>query len=246
MGTDNVPSWNLPVLIDGDIVAYRAATSCEGRGVKDAIDKVDDYISNIVGQCLHLKSSHLYEIFLTGKTNFRFDIAKTADYKGNRKDSPKPRHLKAVREYMIAEYGASVSSGEEADDAIARAATEYDYECIVASIDKDFKQVPCWHYNFVKHQLFKVEEFEGLEYFYQQVLTGDAADNIKGLVGIGPVKATKLLKGCKTEHELYLKCVKAYGGDEERVLENGRLLWLRRTPEELWEPPVKTKEEVTR
>ncbi len=31
--------------------------------------------------------------------------------------------------------------------------------------------------------------------------------------------------------------VKAYDGDEGRVLENARLLWLRRYENQMWEPP---------
>ncbi len=75
--------------------------------------------------------------------------------------------------------------------------------------------------------------------FYKQILTGDAADNIIGLQGIGPVKADKLLNELITEEELYAACVAAYDGDEERVLENARLLWLRRSEGQQWQPPTK-------
>jgi len=47
-----------------------------------------------------------------------------------------------------------------------------------------------------------------------------------------------MLKYCKTEQELYEACVDAYGGDVDRVLENARLLWLRRYEGEMWTPPV--------
>ncbi len=83
----------------------------------------------------------------------------------------------------------------------------------------------------------KVSEWDGLLFFYTQVLTGDNADNIKGLYGVGPKKAAKLLEGCETEQDLYVAVLQAYAGDEDRVIENARLLWLRRYEGQLWEPP---------
>ena len=75
------------------------------------------------------------------------------------------------------------------------------------------------------------------KFFYAQILTGDAIDNIIGLKGIGPVKAGKLLKECDNEMELYAACVAAYDGNEDRVIENARLLWLRREDDQIWAPP---------
>jgi 5'-3' exonuclease len=65
------------------------------------------------------------------------------------------------------------------------------------------------------------------------VLTGDRTDNIIGLKGIGPKKAEKLLKDCKTEREYYDACLKAYDGNQLRVDENLNLLWLRREPNQV-------------
>jgi 5'-3' exonuclease len=73
-----------------------------------------------------------------------------------------------------------------------------------------------------------------------QFLTGDRIDNIIGVKGIGAVKAKKLLEG-KTEREMYEICVEKLGS-EERAIENGILLWLRRHEGQIWTPP--TKEEV--
>ena len=39
------------------------------------------------------------------------------------------------------------------------------------------------------------------------------------------------------EVEMYNKCVEAYDGDVDRVIENARLLWLRREEGQLWHPP---------
>ena len=74
-------------------------------------------------------------------------------------------------------------------------------------------------------------------FFYTQILTGDTADNIIGLYGIGPVKAKKILAGAETEQELFDRCVAQYDGDVDKVVQNARLLWLRRKEGQLWEPP---------
>jgi len=76
-----------------------------------------------------------------------------------------------------------------------------------------------------------------VRFFYTQLLTGDRVDNIIGLKGIGPVKAAKALADLTTDIEMYNKVVEMYDGDKVRVLENARLLWLRRTPGEMWEAP---------
>jgi len=55
---------------------------------------------------------------------------------------------------------------------------------IIVSIDKDFKQVCGWHYNFVKKDKFYVSPEEGLRFFYKQILTGDSIDGIMVLMGL--------------------------------------------------------------
>ena len=225
------------ILIDGDIIAYRAGFSSNDLTAKDAELKVDELISTILSDTEGFADDN-YEVYLTGKGNFRFDIAKTLEYKGNRKDAAKPIHLPHVREYMITKYKATVSEGEEADDLIAIEATKFGMTTVVASIDKDMLQIPCYHYNITRRELSAVGEFTGLKYFYSQILTGDKADNIKGLYRCGPVKADKILNECDTEIKLWNTCVEAYEGDADRVIENARLLWLRREKDQLWEPPV--------
>jgi 5'-3' exonuclease len=98
-------------------------------------------------------------------------------------------------------------------------------------------QIPCKHYNFGRDKWYTVNEWDGLKFFYTQILTGDTADNIIGLHRVGPKTAEKMLDGATTEQEMFRRCVEAYGGDTDRVVENARLLWLRREEGELWQPP---------
>ena len=96
---------------------------------------------------------------------------------------------------MVEHWGAVVSEGEEADDLIGIRATQIGPYAVVASIDKDMLQIPCIHYNLWKKTWTKVSEWDGLLFFYEQILTGDKADNIIGLHGVGPVKAKKVIEG---------------------------------------------------
>lgn len=223
------------ILIDGDIIAYRAGFSTDDLKAYDAESKVDKLIDRVLEDTEFLSTD--YHLYLTGKGNFRFDIANTVEYKGNRKHAIKPIHLKHIREYIIKKYEATVSEGEEADDLIAIEATKVGMTAVVASIDKDMLQLPCYHYNITRRELSAVGEFTGLKYFYSQILTGDKSDNIKGLHRCGPIKANKILDECYTEMKLWVACVEAYEGDTARVIENARLLWLRREEDQLWEPP---------
>ena len=227
------------VLVDGDIIAYRAAFATKDLFPDDAKRKVEELVDYILEKTIDFPfpSKSDYQVYLTGKTNFRFEIAKSYPYKGNRASVEKPIHLGLCRDHMTEKYDAVISINEEADDLIAKEAAAQNYNCVVASIDKDMLQLPCWHFNFGKNEWSKVSEFEGIHFFYTQILTGDAADNIKGLRGIGPKKAEKLLSDCKDEDELWGAIFKAYDGDLDRIIENGRLLWLRRVEDELWCPP---------
>ena len=221
-------------LLDADILCYRVGFATNDEHENTAIETMAVFLEDLL--MFDLIDCEEHELFLTGKVNYRNDIAVTAPYKGNRKDVKKPIHLPLLREYLQTAWAASVSDGQEADDDIAIRATELGDDCIIVSIDKDFMQVPGWHYNFVKKEKKYVTPEEGLRFFYKQILTGDNADNIKGIHRVGDVKATKMLADAKTEQELYACCVEAMGA--ERVLENARLLWLRRQPNQLWEPPI--------
>ena len=206
-------------LIDGDIVAYRCAFAHKEDSIDLACKGVDELMEFILNECSFYNSTGLYEVYITGKNNFRNNIAVTHKYKGNRKDS----------------------AGEEADDLISKEATKIGPKVVIASADKDMLQLAAYHFNFNKNEWKTVDAIEGLQFFYTQILTGDNADNIKGLYRVGPKKAEKILKGITEERELWNTVVKAYDGDVERVLENARLLWLRRYEGEIWQPPHQRK-----
>lgn len=227
-------------LVDADPICYRIAFACKEEPVKYAQYTIDRYIADILLAVDHdTRWYDKWQLFLSDSTanNFRNTIAVSYPYKGNRAE--KPAHLQPLRDHLLNKWQATLAVGEEADDAIAIAAS-HNKQSIMVSIDKDFLQVPGWHYNFVKREHRYVKPKEGLRFFYTQLLTGDNTDNIIGLRGVGAKTADKLLGECNSDEEMFDVCVREYADADmpyERVVENAQLLWLRRTPNQLWQPP---------
>lgn len=178
-----------------------------------------------------------FKVVLSGEDNFRERIATIQKYKGNRDGSEKPAHWKMLREWLIDKPYTIVSEDEEADDVLSKAMMDGHVGC---TIDKDLDNTPGFHYNFNKKTLYTITEAEGMRNFYTQMLTGDKADNIPGIKGIGPKKAEKLLADCETPHnyEDVIYDVYCHSGVyedvKEAMTEVGRLLWMRRTDGEMW------------
>ena len=225
----------MKALVDADLLVYRFGFASEGDPAEFALARLSEFLDNLY---LELSVDEVWG-YLTGKGNFRNEIAVTAPYKGTR-IAAKPYHFQLLREYMERAWGFEVVDGIEADDALGIESyrNEPD-ETIIVSIDKDLNMIRGHHYNFVKEEKYYVTEEDAIRNFYLQILTGDKVDNIIGLQGIGPVKSKKLLQDCTTELEMYETVLKAYDGNEARVLENARLLWILREEKQVWHPPVK-------
>ena len=182
-------------------------------------------------------------VLLSGVGNFRHSIATRASYKGNRAGSVPPTHLKAIRTHLQFKHGAIVSQGEEADDLIGIFMTDFP-DSVCVSIDKDLKQLPGRHYDFVKKEETAVSQKEASYNFYSQVLTGDSTDNVPGASGVGPVKAKKLLEGTRNSYQCWQVCLSQYVKEFGDIsgplyaLEAARLVHVRRSVGQIWEPPV--------
>ena len=222
----------MKALLDADILVYRVGFASKDESEQIALARLTETLTDIV---YFEANCDTFDGFITGHNNYRKDIATILPYKGNR-TAPKPPHYEAMRQHLV-KMGCVEVEGQEADDAIGIAAYSSDpNEYIIVSIDKDLNMLRGTHYNFVKKQFYIVDEDEALKFFYTQLLTGDRTDNIQGIPGIGPRKAAKLLEGLATEAELYKACKEAYD-DDKALLENARLLWIRREPNQLWSPP---------
>lgn len=256
-------------LVDGDVLRYEIGFASEKSWQGDGYVPFD-HVANLLDMrianiCAITNSTEPPILYLTGKTNFRNDIAKRTPYKA--RAGNKPWHYKNLTAYMKAKYDVRLQEGLEADDLLAIEATLRPDEVIICTRDKDLKQVPCWHYSW---ELGNQPEFgpecvdelgrlslstnrkkiigTGMLFFFSQCLTGDAVDSIPGLGGCGPVKAFNTLDGCGSIQEAYKALLEAYravyeDNAEVELLEQGRLLWMTRKlhPDGspvLWELPV--------
>lgn len=226
------------ILIDGDMLVYRVGFACDEETEDVAVRTLDNYLSEMVMDLSEHYTSSI--VYLTGKGNFRDEVAVTLPYKGNRSEKRVPVHKNLLRDYMVSYWNAQVVDGIEADDAIAMKATELNHDAIICSLDKDFKQVPCPMYDYTKKVLTAVKKDEAIRWLYKQALMGDRVDNIPGIYGIGPKKADKIIDPCTTEWECYSTCLTHYWDnelDEDRLLESLNLLYLLRSQEDKYEKP---------
>jgi 5'-3' exonuclease len=145
--------------------------------------------------------------------NFRYAI--DSKYKANR--PPTPDFVKKWRDAITEvfdEFGFIGIDGMEADDAVAIAVEYYrDHynKIVVASFDKDLKQIPDITYYYMKeHTQEEIDANQATYNLCMQMLTGDRTDNIKGLDKIGPVKAKKLLEPAVTRLQMWGCVINAY------------------------------------
>jgi len=135
---------------------------------------------------------------------------------------------------------------------------------VIATRDKDLDTVPGWKFKWwlkgakdengveipeekrqvEKGEVYWVSFIQAFRNFYKQLLTGDSADNIKGLYGVGPKSAwIQQLNDMDEEEEMYdhveEKYHKHFGphyGDKF-LRENADLLHMQRRPNDQWLPP---------
>jgi 5'-3' exonuclease len=222
-------------LIDGDLVAYRCAASAKNESLDVATWRVEALLRQLIRDT----NSTEYIIYLSGPDNFRKGLDPT--YKAHRTQE-RPAFLEDCREYLVKTWGAKVTEGIEADDAIGIEATACFAEgtaFICCSLDKDFRQIPGHHHSWEisgtvngkswtkPAETVFVSPLDGLRNFYKQMLIGDPADNVTGVVGIGKVKAAKLIDPLHTEEDM-ARAVIAFYDSEERYELNRKLLWILR------------------
>ena len=96
--------------------------------------------------------------------------------------------------------------------------------------------------NWERGAIFRdVTYLQGIKHFYTQLLVGDPSDGIKGCPGVGKVNAERILRDCETEIDMCNAARDAYQLEEAMIL-NGQVLWIQRKANELWMPPIDTRE----
>ena len=234
------------LLIDGDIVAYKAAASAEtpinwGDGLwtlhcyeQDVAIRLDEQVDKLVNEapvqdCI---------VALSDKENYRKELAPY--YKANRKTTRKPMLLQWAKEYLQSKYNTVMYRRLEADDVLGILGTA-NTDTIIWSEDKDLRTVPAKHW--IDGDVVEISEEEADYNFLTQTLVGDATDNYKGCPSVGYKTAEKILEF----GDGWGAVVRAFiskGLSEEVALENARLARILRNGEydtdtgevKLWTP----------
>lgn len=234
------------LLIDGDIVAYKATVSAEtpinwGDGLwtlhcyeQDVALRLDEQIDKLVNEapvqdCI---------VALSDKANYRKELAPY--YKANRKTTRKPMLLQWAKEYLQSKYNTVMYRRLEADDVLGILGTA-NTDTIIWSEDKDLRTVPAKHW--IDGDVVEISEEEADYNFLTQTLVGDATDNYKGCPSVGYKTAEKILEF----GDGWGAVVRAFiskGLSEEVALENARLARILRNGEydtdtgevKLWTP----------
>src|SRR5574341_246509 len=96
----------MKALIDGDILRYEIGYAAEtgwkaitGREEIPPFDYVEDLLSQRIASILAVTTADEYELYITEGKTFRYDIAKTRVYKGQRPDK-KPWHFNNLTAYI--------------------------------------------------------------------------------------------------------------------------------------------------
>ena len=189
----------MKLLVDADILLYRAASSVEREiefeddvwvlysDVNEAKMAFNDQLAELTDKI----ATYGFLLCFSDNLNFRKNLYPA--YKSNR-TKRKPMAFHPLRERINKEYGSRITTfpGIEADDVMGIHATLSPDEYIIWSADKDLKQIPGKH--LVGDEIITITKEEGDYYHYLQTLTGDTSDGYPGCPGVGPVKAKSVLK----------------------------------------------------
>lgn len=252
-------------LIDGDVVTYRVGFTTDTTSEGIARARVDEMMDGILVKT----QADEFEVYLSDSREkcFRYEVS--PEYKANRINTPRPVHYEFIKEHLIVNWGARIAYDMEADDMLGINQTkgrEGWYDTVICSIDKDLLQIPGKHFNFVREEWHDVSKWEGLKWFYQQILIGDVTDNVKGCRGIGEIRSGRIIGPIGSERgeeglfeAVYETYQKQEGKNEKRpegktneeilssILLAGRLLKIKQKEDEpLWDFPSSTLTEELR
>jgi 5'-3' exonuclease len=211
------------LLIDGDILAYRAAAQGEIRvdwdGDGDVVRHSPDF-STVMESCdkairewkKELQADAVI-VCLSCPTSegWRRDVLPS--YKMNRAGNMRPEHLQTAKDYLTSAYQTELWDRLEADDVMGIMSTDAKKigQMIIVSEDKDMKTIPGWLFNPSNDYTPKfISEDRANQFHMLQTLTGDAVDGYKGAPGIGPMKALAALEPATTPAERWAAVVDCY------------------------------------
>ncbi len=216
----------MKLLIDADFIVYKACAAAESEvDFGDDVILVTSNFSDAYGATkreltkLENKFGSLSTLilFFSDSVNFRKKIL--PDYKGHR-NRKKPCGYKRVINALKKEYKVIIKPTLEADDSMGIYATKYPGN-IIASPDKDMKQIPGQLYNF--DETFTITPEEGAKWHLIQTCAGDQTDGYGGISGIGVKRAVSLFEEKGYSWETVENAFVEKGHTKEEALVNARL-----------------------
>lgn len=227
----------LTILVDADMVVYRACSSCEcetnwGNDIwtlhvdfNEALAYLQDHMDDWIQRALELDqysgNVNVVYAFSDDDNNFRKKLLPT--YKLNRVGKRKPVAYHALKQWVRDNWVSEQLDTLEADDVIGLLATgKYKGNNIIISADKDMQTIPTKIYNFLTDTLVEVTQEEANYNLLYQTLVGDTADNYTGCPKIGKVRAERILDDSST-WEAVVECFKKANLTEEDALLQARV-----------------------
>lgn len=212
-------------LLDGDIIAYRAAAISSDR------DQAIENLHQTVAQWQQGAGCDSCIVALTSRPSFRYGLY--PEYKAHRKDKPKPEWLGDCMQ-ELERYTWLRIPDTEGDDVIGIVSTRGQIgDHVIVTVDKDLRQIPGTHWHPDKGEQVKITDDEADYLFHMQWLMGDSTDNIPGIPKVGPVKACKILDSagfCDRTLQV-LQAYREHGLSPDYALTMGRLVRILTAPE---------------
>ena len=216
----------MKILCDADFIVYKACAAAESEvdfgndvilvtsNFSDAYNATKRELTKLENK---LGSFTSIILFFSDSVNFRKKIL--ASYKGHR-NRKKPCGYKRVIEALRKEYKVIIKPTLEADDTMGIYATKYPGN-IIASPDKDMRQIPGLLYNF--DETFTIDPAEGAKWHLIQTMAGDQTDGYGGVPGIGVKRAEALFKEKGYTWKAVVEAFTEKDLSEEEALINARL-----------------------
>ena len=216
----------MKILCDADFIVYKSCAAAESEvdfgndvilvtsNFSDAYNATKRELTKLENKLGAFSSIIL---FFSDSVNFRKKIL--PDYKGHR-NRKKPCGYRRVINALRKEYKVIMKPELEADDSMGIYATKYPGN-IIASPDKDMRQIPGQLYNF--DETFTVSKDEGARWHLIQSISGDQTDGYGGVPGIGVKRAETLFKEKGYTWKAVVQAFKDKDLSEEDALVNARL-----------------------
>lgn len=242
------------LILDGDGPAYVAAATV--KTVPTAVRRFQQAVLTRMFQA-QAESALVHLTDEQSLKSGRFKIKGVKPYQGQRKSGGKPPLLTAVRQAAtlrdnwLNEYDVTMHYKLEADDGMMYDSYRLKEHGIISSEDKDLRMTPYYYYDLKTGITYAPDPIgqlwmdysttqpkclgHSLKFFWAQMLMGDGADNVKGILTYdgrtcGPTGAFSALDSVHTIDDCANLVLDAYRRINQNPLPEGWFLWMLRWP----------------